>query len=67
MWWDGLSAIKASTLVIGGGPSSHVPAERLVAVCAEIPDAELITINAGHRIHSKRPTEFRDAVLNFLD
>jgi pimeloyl-ACP methyl ester carboxylesterase len=66
LWWDGLSAIKAPTLVIGGGSRSHVPAERLAAVTAEIPDAQLITINAGHRIHSTQPAEFRDAVLRFL-
>jgi pimeloyl-ACP methyl ester carboxylesterase len=66
VWWDALTAIKAPTLVIGGGPRSHVPPERLVEVACTIPDAELITIDAGHRIHSTRPAEFRDAVLEFL-
>ncbi|NKE63234.1 alpha/beta hydrolase [Lentzea sp. PSKA42] len=66
LWWDGLAAIKAPTLVIGGGPRSHVPAERLAEMAAEIRDAELITIDAGHRVHSTRPAEFRDAVLRFL-
>ncbi|MFJ5992757.1 alpha/beta fold hydrolase [Lentzea sp. NPDC092896] len=66
LWWDCLSAIKARTLVIGGGPRSTIPGERLAAMAAEIPHAELITIDAGHRIHSTRPEEFRDAVLRFL-
>ena len=66
VWWDGLAAIKAPTLVIGGGPRSTIPGERLAAIAAEIPHAELITIDAGHRIHSTRPEEFRDAVLRFL-
>jgi pimeloyl-ACP methyl ester carboxylesterase len=66
VWWDGLAAIKAPTLVIGGGPRSHVPPERLAEVAGAIPNAELITIDAGHRIHSTRPAEFRDAVLKFL-
>lgn len=66
VWWDGLSAIKAPTLVISGGPRSHIPLERLEEVAAEIPHCDLLTIDAGHRIHSTRPTEFRDAVLSFL-
>ncbi|MGW4215153.1 alpha/beta fold hydrolase [Lentzea sp. NPDC004789] len=66
VWWDGLAAIKAPTLVIGGGPRSHVPPERLAEVAGMIPNAELITIDAGHCIHSRRPAEFRDAVLGFL-
>ncbi|GGU75633.1 alpha/beta fold hydrolase [Lentzea flava] len=65
-WWDGLAAIKAPTLVISGGPRSHVPLASLEELTAEIPHAELITINAGHRVHSTRPGEFRDAVLRFL-
>lgn len=65
-WWDGLAAIKAPTLVLGGGPRSHVPTQRLAEVTREIPHAELVTIKAGHRIHSKRPSQFRDVVLRFL-
>lgn len=66
LWWDGLAAIKAPTLVIAGR-RSHVPVERLAAVAAEIPRCELVTIDAGHRIHSTRPAEFSDAVQRFLD
>lgn len=65
-WWDGLAAITAPTLVISGGPRSHVLPARLAELTAEIPHAELITIAAGHRVHSTRPDEFRDAVLQFL-
>ncbi|GAB2861519.1 alpha/beta fold hydrolase [Lentzea nigeriaca] len=66
LWWDGLAAIKAPTLVISGGPRSHVPLDRLEDLTAGIPHAKLITIDAGHRVHSTRPAEFRDAVLSFL-
>jgi pimeloyl-ACP methyl ester carboxylesterase len=65
VWWDGLSAIKAPTLVIGGA-RSHIPVERLAEVVAEIPHAELLTIDTGHRIHSTRPAEFENAVQRFL-
>ncbi|MET9627770.1 alpha/beta hydrolase [Lentzea sp. NPDC006480] len=65
LWWDGLSAIKAPTLLIGGS-RSHISLERLEEVAAEIPHCDLLTIDAGHRIHSTRPTEFQDAVLRFL-
>ncbi|MFI6097527.1 alpha/beta fold hydrolase [Lentzea sp. NPDC051213] len=66
LWWNGLAAIKAPTLVISGGSRSHVPVERLEDVAGEIPHAELITIDAGHRVHSTRPAEFRDVALRFL-
>lgn len=65
LWWDGLSAIKAPTLVIGG-TRSHIPLERLEEVAAEIPHCDLLTIDTGHRIHSTRPAEFQEAVLRFL-
>ncbi|MDT7781730.1 MAG: hypothetical protein QOF58_149 [Pseudonocardiales bacterium] len=65
LWWDGLSAIKAPTLVIGGS-RSHIPLARLEEVAAEIPHCDLLTLDAGHRIHSTRPAEFEDAVLRFL-
>jgi pimeloyl-ACP methyl ester carboxylesterase len=66
LWWNCLAAIKAPTLVISGGPRSHIPVERLEEVAAEIPRCDLITINAGHHVHGTRPEQFRDAVLRFL-
>ncbi|MEV6243948.1 alpha/beta hydrolase [Lentzea sp. NPDC051838] len=66
LWWAGLAAIKAPTLVISGGRRSSIPLERLEEVAAEIPRCELMTIDAGHRVHSNRPEEFRDAVQRFL-
>ncbi|HEX8864664.1 MAG TPA: alpha/beta hydrolase [Lentzea sp.] len=65
LWWDGLPAIKAPTLVIGGTRST-ISLERLEEVAAEIPHCDLISIDTGHRIHSTRPEEFRDAVQRFL-
>ncbi|WP_432979215.1 alpha/beta fold hydrolase [Dactylosporangium sp. CA-233914] len=65
-WWAGLGTIKARTLVLSGGPKSHIPPARLEAVAAAIPDARLVTIPAGHRIHSTALPEFTEAVLKFL-
>lgn len=64
--WDGLGAILAPTLLIGGGPESHIPQDKLAAVAARIPCCELATIPAGHNVHAARPAEFADVVLNWL-
>jgi 3-oxoadipate enol-lactonase len=64
--WDGLSAITAPTLLIGGGPESHIPEEKLAAVADRIPRCDLVTIPAGHLVHTERPAEFASAVLGWL-
>ncbi|WP_198154093.1 alpha/beta fold hydrolase [Catenuloplanes japonicus] len=65
-WWDRVPRIAAPTLIIGGGPRSHISAERLGTLARTLPDGRLITIPAGHRIHSTRPAEFERAVIPFL-
>jgi 3-oxoadipate enol-lactonase len=65
--WAGLGSIEAPTLIVGGGPASHVPQELLAQAAARIPDCELITIEAGHNVHAARPAEFAQAVLRWLD
>ncbi|GAB2781650.1 alpha/beta fold hydrolase [Streptomyces daliensis] len=66
-WWERLDAITAPTLLIGGGPSSHLPQEDLVAMAERIPEARLVTIeDGGHLVHEDRPKEFTSAVLTFL-
>jgi pimeloyl-ACP methyl ester carboxylesterase len=64
--WDGLGTITAPTLLIGGGPESHIPQDKLVEVAARIPRCDLVTIPAGHHVHEARPSEFADAVLSWL-
>jgi 3-oxoadipate enol-lactonase len=64
--WEGLAAITAPTLLIGGGPASHIPQDKLDAVAARVPDCELITIPAGHNVHETRPAEYADAVLDWV-
>ncbi|MGW2559467.1 alpha/beta fold hydrolase [Streptomyces sp. NPDC001514] len=64
-WRDGLGAITAPTLVIAGGASSHVNQEHLARLAEQIPDARLVTIDAGHLIHETRPAEFLAAIREF--
>lgn len=65
-WWGLLSRITAPTLLIGGGPTSHIPQDKLVDVAKRLHDATLITIPVGHHIHDDRPGDFTAAVLDFL-
>jgi pimeloyl-ACP methyl ester carboxylesterase len=65
-WLDGLSRITARTLVIGGGPDSHVPQDRVAELARRVPDARLVTIAAGHLVHRAEPGPFTREVLAFL-
>jgi pimeloyl-ACP methyl ester carboxylesterase len=64
--WEGLAAITAPTLLIGGGPQSHIAQDKLVAVAARVPRCDLVTIPAGHHVHQASPSEFARAVLGWL-
>jgi len=64
--WDRLADITAPTLLVAGGPTSHVPQERLAEVAQRVPDCTLVTIDAGHHVHTEVPAEFLAAVLPFL-
>ncbi|GCD47436.1 alpha/beta hydrolase [Streptomyces paromomycinus] len=66
-WWDGLAKITAPTLVIAGGPTSHIPQQQLRDMAERIPDCRLVTVEgAGHLVHEERPLEYLDAVRTFL-
>jgi pimeloyl-ACP methyl ester carboxylesterase len=65
-WWDGLAAITAPTLLVSGGPRSHLSPQRLAEVAAAIRDCRLVTIPVGHRVHSHAPERFHAAVDPFL-
>jgi pimeloyl-ACP methyl ester carboxylesterase len=66
-WWELLREITAPTLLIGGGPSSHLPQEDMAAMAERIPDATFVTVEgAGHLVHEERPKEFIAAVQTFL-
>jgi pimeloyl-ACP methyl ester carboxylesterase len=65
-WWDRAASIDIPTLVIGGGPSSHIPQNLLKELVDRMPDATMVTINSGHNVHAGRPDEFVAAVRAFL-
>jgi 3-oxoadipate enol-lactonase len=65
-WWGRLGTITAQTLVIGGGPESHVPQDWVAALAGQIPGARLATIAAGHLIHAAAPEAFTATALAFL-
>ncbi|MGW7385018.1 alpha/beta fold hydrolase [Streptomyces sp. NPDC054794] len=65
-WLERLSNITAKTLVVAGGPRSHVPQEGIVELARRIPHGQAVTIPAGHLIHKAEPMEFTKAVLTFL-
>ncbi|WBB69651.1 alpha/beta hydrolase [Micromonospora sp. WMMD812] len=64
--WAGLDRITAPTLVVAGGPGSHLPQDELARVAERLPAGELVTIDAGHAVHASRPDEFVGAVRAFL-
>ncbi|MET8751808.1 alpha/beta fold hydrolase [Streptomyces sp. NPDC004667] len=65
-WLAGLGRITAPTLVVAGGPTSHVPRENIAELVRRIPDARLRTIPVGHLVHSAAPREFTSVVTEFL-
>jgi pimeloyl-ACP methyl ester carboxylesterase len=65
-WWARLPLITAPTLLITGGPTSHVPPRQLAEMAQLIPHCGVVTIPAGHRVHSRRPEQFLAAAVPFL-
>ena len=66
-WWARLEAISAPTLLVSGGPTSHVSPAALARMSEAIPDCRLETIpDAGHRVHSVEPDAFWSVVAPFL-
>jgi 3-oxoadipate enol-lactonase len=65
-WWRDADTVTCPTLVLAGGPTSHVPQERLAELAAVLPDAQLVNIPGGHRIHELEPAALIDAVRTFL-
>ncbi|WP_037914872.1 alpha/beta fold hydrolase [Actinacidiphila yeochonensis] len=64
--WDGLAEITAPTLVVAGGPRSHLRQDHLARVAARIPGSALTMLDAGHMVHDERPAEFLAVLRGFL-
>lgn len=65
-WWAAPTKIAVPTLVIAGGPESHLPQDRMAEMAARFPKGRLRTIAAGHLVHATRPVEFCAVVEEFL-
>jgi 3-oxoadipate enol-lactonase len=66
VWLSRLGEITADTLVVGGGPLSHVPQDGITEMARRIPRSSVVTIPAGHLVHDVEPDAFTEAVLTFL-
>ncbi len=64
--WDRLSSITAPTLLVGGGPESHIPQAYLQEVADRISVCSLVIIPAGHLVHATCPADFTDAALSWF-
>lgn len=59
--------VNAKTLFIVGGKSGYVPASDFESIQAMIPQARFTVFeNAGHWVHAEAPTDFTQAVIDFL-
>jgi pimeloyl-ACP methyl ester carboxylesterase len=67
LWGDIVSGIQAPTLVIAGGSGSFVPQRHVAELVERLPDARLVTIEAGHHVHANRPEEFIQQLRTFLN
>ncbi|BCJ37991.1 alpha/beta hydrolase [Actinocatenispora thailandica] len=65
-WWAGLTAVTAKTLILAGGPSSHVPQQILADAHAAVPGSRLVEIPVGHDIHRDAPDRFLAEVVPWL-
>ncbi|MEY9846610.1 alpha/beta fold hydrolase [Streptacidiphilus sp. MAP5-3] len=65
-WLERLGAITAATLVLVGGPDSHIPQDGVAELARTVRNGRLVTIPAGHLIHATAPEAFLAAVLDFL-
>ncbi len=65
-WWARLSAIRCPTLILGGGPTSHVDQNGLRDVAQHIATSRFIEVDVGHLIHRSQPERFAELVIDAL-
>ena len=64
--WESLAELHTPSLLIAGGPESHLDQQVIAQMAARMPAAHLRTIAAGHLIHTNKPAEFTELVRRFL-
>ncbi|MEC4018157.1 alpha/beta fold hydrolase [Streptomyces sp. H27-D2] len=65
-WLERLGEITVPTLLIGGGPDSHVPQRQISDMAERIPDSRMVIIPAGHSVHEAQPRQFAEQVTEFF-
>ncbi|MFD6322427.1 alpha/beta fold hydrolase [Streptomyces sp. NPDC058442] len=65
-WLERLSQVTAETLVVAGGPRSHVPQDGVAELARRIPGGHMVTIPVGHLVHHAAPEAFTELVAAFL-
>jgi pimeloyl-ACP methyl ester carboxylesterase len=65
-WWQDALRIAVPTLVIAGGPPSHIPQADLHELAARLVNGRLVQIPVGHMVHVQSPGEFVAAIRSFL-
>ncbi|EPC04467.1 hypothetical protein L861_03850 [Litchfieldella anticariensis FP35 = DSM 16096] len=64
---DGDRPYEGAALVVRGANSHYVTDEMLPRVHEVLPQAEIVSLDAGHWLHAERPDAFQDTVNAFLD
>lgn len=62
----GRAPFTGPTLVLRGSASHYVADEHLPAVYEALPEARLVTLEAGHWLHAEKPEAFREAIDDFI-
>ena len=65
-WPDVIAAIRAPTLVIGGGTRSFLPQHHVEELATTLAYGVQVTIDAGHLVHATKPAEFLAELKAFL-
>ncbi|MET7282864.1 alpha/beta hydrolase [Kribbella sp. NPDC005582] len=65
-WWSALPTLTAPALLLTGGPTSHLTQSRYPVLASTLPTATTHEIPVGHRIHTKAPTAWLEAITPHL-
>ncbi|MEU1071300.1 MULTISPECIES: alpha/beta fold hydrolase [unclassified Streptomyces] len=64
-WRAGCASLATPTLIVAGGPDSHIDQKAIAELAALIPGARLVTLEAGHSVHAGQPAAFLAALREF--
>jgi len=65
-WWVDIRRLPTPTLLVSGGPASHLDPARVAEAAGQMPAATFRTIPVGHDIHTSAPDDFAELVVPFL-